>query len=482
MSDSNLIRVMRIPEGALGVPTGGRGQLLELTGENFDFAVDFTESERISPDRNSSGSIDTAYRVNGSLKNELSFSQNRDEIESAMFNRFTKVAEIVNIVADTQITQVTDSSDTVTVAAGGAAFRVGHLARMSGFTNANNSGNFRVASSTATTVVFSGSPVLTDEAVPPLGATIKAVGFQGASGDILAGATGLTSTTLNFTALGLTVGQWIKIGGTALATQFSAPALNGFARITAIAAGVLTLDNRPAGWTTNNGAGKTISVWFADFVRNGATEISHTYEKSYGSQASPKFYRYNGLIADTMAINIATGSISTIDVGFLGLTSTIENATFDAAPFASPVEDPFNAVSDVARMIEGGVNILNNNPAQSFSISLGNNLREKPAIGVLGSFDLGIGGCDVTGQIQTYFQNDDLYAKFLTRVKTSIGCVFKRNNRVMIFFLPTVTITKAPISEANRNTDISVSLSYRAQKEVNQLYSLQIDTFSYIEE
>ncbi|TGV23899.1 hypothetical protein EN811_31160, partial [bacterium M00.F.Ca.ET.168.01.1.1] len=87
---------------------------------------------------------------------------------------------------------------------------------------------------------------ITDEAAPAAAARMKVVGFQGSSGDITATSTGIGSTTLDFTTLGLTVGQWIKIGGIAAGEQFATAALNTFARITAIAANALTLDNLPA--------------------------------------------------------------------------------------------------------------------------------------------------------------------------------------------------------------------------------------------
>ena len=76
---------------------------------------------------------------------------------------------------------------------------------------------------------------------------MKVVGFQAASGDITATATGLGSTSLDFTTLGLAVGQWIKIGGSATADKFATAALNSTARITAIAATALTLDHLPHG-------------------------------------------------------------------------------------------------------------------------------------------------------------------------------------------------------------------------------------------
>src|SRR6185295_9915476 len=88
-----------------------------------------------------------------------------------------------------------------------------------GFTNAANNQLFRVASSSATTIVGTALS-LTAETAPPGTAKLKVVGFQGAAADLVATSTGLTSTLLNFTTLGLSVGRWIKIGGTATADKF----------------------------------------------------------------------------------------------------------------------------------------------------------------------------------------------------------------------------------------------------------------------
>ena len=251
MSDSNSLRLIRMPESSYGVPIPALARLMDVTGEGLELTLDFTSSERIAADRNNQGTIATAARVKGAINNEFSFAQNIPEIESALFNRFNRIAFIENTAVDLEITQVLNSTDTITVANGGLAFKAGHLVLLSGFANANNSGIFKVASSTATSIVLAGAPVLTDESAPPLGASVRVVGFEGVAGDITATATGLASTAYDFTTVGLVVHQFIKIGGAAVGQKYNTPALNGYARITAITANAITLDNLPlVGWQT----------------------------------------------------------------------------------------------------------------------------------------------------------------------------------------------------------------------------------------
>jgi hypothetical protein len=368
------------------------------------------------------------------------------------------------------------------VASGGLSFKSGHLVQLTGFTNANNSGIFRVASSTATTIILAGASPLTDEAAPPLGAIIRVVGVEGASGDITATALGLSSTALNFTTLGLTLHQWVKIGATATIGRFANAANNGFARITSISANALTFDNLPEGWAIDAGAGKTIRAWFGDYIRNGVTMISHTYEKAFTSQASPKYYQFTGQVVDSLNIELGTGGISKINATLLGQTEITSDTSLNTNPAPAFVEDGFNAINDVNRMMEGNSNILNNNPAKQFSINLANNLRERPAIGFFGSINLGLGSCDVTGSINTYFENDTLLAKYKNQTKTAIGTIFKKAGKAVVIYLPTVTITSADKVTTGRNTDVEAKLSYVAQKNNNQLYSVQIDMFHYLED
>jgi hypothetical protein len=90
-------------------------------------------------------------------------------------------------------------------------FAVGHLVRTTGFTAAGNNGLRRAgAGTTATVIKLAGGTV---DAAPAAAARAKAIGFEGAAGDITATATGLGSTALDFTTLGLVAGMWVWVGG-----------------------------------------------------------------------------------------------------------------------------------------------------------------------------------------------------------------------------------------------------------------------------
>src|SRR5262249_54235002 len=150
------------------------------------------------------------------------------------------------------------SATTATVASGGAAFVAAMLTFLSGFPTAANNKLARVSSSTATTIVYPAS-TFTAEAVPiPVGATIRDVGFEGATGDLVAttsGGNALTSTTLDFTTLPLVAGKWVKVGdGDNAGKSFATAANNGFCRISAVAAHRLSFDVVPTSWANDSGA------------------------------------------------------------------------------------------------------------------------------------------------------------------------------------------------------------------------------------
>jgi hypothetical protein len=273
MADSNRLRLAYVEESTLGTtPASPAMRLVRATGESLNFDIGNTESKEIRADRQTTDLIQVDAKSSGGINFELSFPTVRTALEdflsaSLFASGWSNMPEKFNATADSSITDVADATDTYTVDAGGTAFKAGHLVRTQGFTNAANNALFKVASSTATTVVMAGTPTLTNEPVPPAGARLKVVGFEGASGDVTATATGLGSTALDFTTLGLSAGQWIKIGGGSAGTEFAnVPANNNFARISAVAANALTLDNRPSGWGVDNGAGKTIRIWAGDIV------------------------------------------------------------------------------------------------------------------------------------------------------------------------------------------------------------------------
>ena len=483
MSDANLTLLTRYKEISFGVNNGTpSGQKVRITSESFNFNRTYSRSEEIRDDRIPADSIHVGQQSGGGFAFELSYASQHDEIEAAMYSAWQNAPALENDTADSTITQVTDLSDTFTVASGGTAFKANHLIKTTGFTNAANNSVLKVASSTATTVVVTTSS-LTDEAAPPSGARIKVVGFQGNSGDITATATGLASTSLNFTTLGLVPGQWIKIGGTAAASQFATTALNTYVRVKAIAANALTLDNLPSAWATDTGASKEIKVWFGDYVRPGKTQTSFTYEKSNQGHSVIEYEQYIGVVPGTMQLTFEVGRPVTGSFEFLGKDATIEASPLDATPSDAPITEVMNATNDLALLaIDGGDLVSGFNKPQRLSLTLNNNQRANEAMGTRGLVKIGVGEAEVSGDIRCYFDNQDIKKKFIANQESSVTMVAVKEGQAMVFNLPNIRFENVDTAAPGKNQDQFQNIQFFAEKDdaVSGTH-FQIDRLEYYE-
>jgi hypothetical protein len=459
--------------------------LLRYVSDSLKYNIDYVVSEEITPYRQPQDVINVGYRASGAVNFEMSADTFDDFIASVMCRPWTTLPMIVNVTADTEVSGVTDSSDTFSVASGGASFKLGHLLRTTGFTNSANNGVFRVASSTANTVVVGGTPTLVDETAPPVGAKLQVVGFQGASGDITATATGLGSTALDFTTLGLAVGQWVKIGGSATADKFATAALNGWARITAIAANALTLDNRPTGWTTDSGASKTIKVWCGDYLRVGTSsnlvQKSFSIEKGFLGQTVPNYIVYAGMVVGQMALTFRPGAVLRGSVEFMGKSASISTTALDASPTAATASDVLNSVSDVGVIAEGGARVASPNFVQEFSINIVNSLIARTGIGNSGLVGIGHGREQVTGKLTTYFGDATQYSKFINDTASSIACQVGTDNAGYVVTVPSLKFSDSDVSVSGTDTDVIADNSWSAIYDTTTATSLQFDRLAYYE-
>ncbi len=485
MSDSNRIRLTAIKEVTFGVtPSTPRMRTMRITSEALKYEPSYATSSEIRFDRmNADPGLMNTTNV-GPINYELSYpvpsSPFGDMLESVLYGSWVNTPSRDNDgTADSVITGVATSGGVITVTTG-AAFVTGQLVRNSGFTNAANNGTFKCTTGSATVPAFVGAG-LVDESAPPAAARMKVVGFEGASGDITATATGLGSTALNFTTLGLAVGQWVKIGGTAAANKFATAALNSWARITAIAATALTLDNLPTGWTTDTGTSKTIRVFFGDYVRNGTTRSSFSIEKGFMDQTTPTYTLQAGLVPSQMDLNIDTDALITGSLSFEGLTGSVSTTSVDDTPDAATTNVVMSGNASVARISENGSAVTSPNYTKSLKISVNNNLRRNSAVGNVGAVDIGAGECSVTGTIETYFGSDTLYNKLLNNTPSNVSSIATKNNQALILTIPRMTYVSGAPNAGGKNQDIMLSMSFTGSIDTTTNCQIQFDRVEYYE-
>ncbi|MCP1852795.1 MULTISPECIES: phage tail tube protein [unclassified Bradyrhizobium] len=493
MTSSNRTQLALVRETTPGVtPTTPRMRKVRMTGESLSLAPTYVDSEEIRDDRMLGDPIKTNETTNGGINGEISFPDDGSPLSellmSAFENTWVNAPVFFNDgTADSVITDAGTTASTYAVVSGGAAVKVGMLVRATGFGQAENNQVFRASASTGTTIV--GGTGMAAEAAPPSTARLKVVGFAGVAGDITALADGLGSTALDFTTLGLVVGQWIKVGGTADASTFAflvaagaKPRAAAYARISAIAANKLTLDNLPSGWTTDTGAGKTISVFFSDQIKNGVTPNTMTIEKGFLGMQTPAFIKYLGMRVNTFNVDMQSGDKLKWSADFLGLGGDETTVTLDAAPDAVTTGVVMAANANVGRLGVNQAQLGSPNWAKGFSVQINNNLQALDAVDSDAPVALDDGECTVTGKLTTYFGSLTEVLAFRNGTPRNINSRVQKNGQALIWQVPRAVYRGGGNPQATaKNTQVMADFDYQAAQDVVTNAHILLDRFEYIE-
>jgi hypothetical protein len=458
------------------------------TGEGLKWTPTFVQSDEMRSDRMNGPPIKTGEESGGDIPFELSYpvpdSPADLDLQSALYNTWTNTPTFFNDgTADSVITDAGTTANTYAVSANGTNVKAGHLVRATGFTNAANNQVFKVASSTATTIVGTAMS-LTAEAAPPGTARLKVVGFQGAAADITATATGLGATTLNFTQMGLAVGQWIKVGGTAAGDKFATAVLNDWIRIIGITATALTCDNLPTGWTTDAGTGKTIKVWFGDQIKNGTTQIGQSFEKGFLGQATPTYIVQPGMVVTQYSMNWTAKQKITGSVSYMGMKGSSQSTTsLDAVPDANTSLTAYPVMAcgaNVGRIGENGATLSAPNFVQSLTFEIANQTTAIDEAASMGPAGLTGHSCAVTAKINTYFGDNALLTKFFNGTPTSLNGRVAKNGMAVIVTIPAATYDKEGSPNASgKDQDVMLPLGLTAWKD--ETYTNAMILFDRIE-
>ncbi len=480
MSDTNRVGLAQVQEVTYGlIPATPAFKALRYTGApSLQFSPKTVASNEIRADRQTSDLALVGAEAGGSVDHELSFESLDDMIAAAMFADWEDKALREGTSEVTDITVTTD----INVAAG-ESFQEGDIVQMEGWPIAANNIVLTALVGTISTLIKSTG--LTND-TSAVGTKVRTVGFEGAAGDIDAvagGTNGLTSTVLDFTTLGLVIGEWVKIGGSAVGDKFVNADLNDWARISVIAVAALDFDIVPVNWAAETGTGLTIKLWFGSRIRNGTLQKSFSLERAYNDHVPVTFEYFRGMVVSGIGLGFNAQEQVTMTTNFLGkdalLTETREAGATDVP---APGTAILNTSSNVGRIAEGGLDITGPNFVLSGTINIENNLRQQNAIGSLGAIGIGTGEFTVTGALSTYFGNKDLVEKVLNNTETNFDIRFKSaTDQVLLIDLPRVKYSAGAANVAGKNDDVLADLEYQALLDATLNYTMHIARYYYTE-
>lgn len=270
----------------------------------------------------------------------------------------------------------------------------------------------------------------------------------------------------SFVSDGIVPYQWIKIAG------FSNAGNNGYFRVLTVAALKITVD---ANLTTES-AGNTITIK-GSYIRNGTTQNSFTIEKGFLDIS--QYIAFTGQVINNLQLNVASQQIVTGSMSFMGKDASISGTPLDASLTAANANEVVNAIGNIGSLRENGVEVATPNFIRSFSVNLVNNVRTKYAVGSDSPIGLGVGKIDLTGNLSTYFGNEDIYEKYLNGTRTSLDFrITDSAGNTILIDIPEMEFDSGTVVAQGQDQDVYAEMGYRAVRDGTYGYMIQISTFA----
>jgi len=294
---------------------------------------------------------------------------------------------------------------------------------LKGTANTANRGQFLItgpASDGDTSIAVTG--VVAENIAANRRAEVYIAGVRGAAGDIGIDADGnLTSTTLDFTSLGLVVDQAIYIGGTDDANGFAEESNYGFAQIMELTANKITLYNRDRNYVADDGAGVQIDILFGPLLRNypighdSFQRLFYTFGLSteFTIPAPKTTYEYaKDNACDSMSIAMED-EFASVTFGFVGSQTTLPSEVpagghLNAAPMNQTAEFATNVdlVQFALNRSNDGTNL--GTDFDDLTLTIANGAVARKVRGTVVPSQINIGKFRVSIDYTAIFSNSDI--------------------------------------------------------------------------
>lgn len=504
MSDTNRVglRIARNSERDAPITLSPNElRALRYTGTpGLAFAPNSVISEEIREDRQIPDSILVGASAGGNANFELSYGTFDLLIESAMLSTWV---ETPSKVGTSDITAIGAGTVTVDDA---SDFQIGHVVR---FTHVDASGasydNAYEISNIAALVLtldpIDGGPAIL-AGTSNANTELRVCGLKAQSNGDISVAVSAGVATFSFPAgfvddafgsgSPLVAGLWIK------AAQFATAANNIAYRIVSVDT---TADEVTAvaqtGVATDAAATEQVEIFFGDYIRNGSELVSSrqfAIERRFSDHSpNPTRELFTGMAVQQMQLNLTSQAIATGQFTFLGFNSAVSDV---GSPYADlyngglPTDidaedfEVYNTSTNVGRIALGADDITSgtNNLVLEATLTFNNNLRERPAVGVFGASSIGVGQLNVSGNLNTYFDDKTILDIILANSDTEYNVLVQNNDgRSLLFDLPRVKLTSGAPEVPGGNQDVVLNPDIQALLAPTLGYTTHIQRWPFIQ-
>ncbi|AIB07050.1 major tail protein [Salmonella phage 9NA] len=454
-------------------PVSGTPWTVQQPNEISSYSADITKTQRtpISTDRSARKGTVTNVEVAPGFQTDITLDTFRYWGDGFLYSKWVGAGAI-----DIDVTSV--DADSYNVATMGAALAAGTLVYATGFTLAANNGLKTVgASSTTTEIMVTG---LAAESSPPAEARLYVVGHVAAAGDIAVNGNGqLTSTTLDFTTLGLVPGQYIYVDG------FTQSVTSKMARVTTIDADTITLSNSE--FTTEAGTDKTVRLFVSSFVRNVPVDSADFLKTEYTMEAryntTPVIYEYaRAVAANQMTINAPLTEKMTMDLTFVAqdLSEPVETPLPGAGYSEFVANEAYNTVTNLNRVRLTGIDESGlSTYLKDVTVTINNNVSGENVLGVMGAAFTNIGNLEITMDTETVMTDGSVLAAIRNNATVNFELAGVNGDGAFVVNIPAMTLGDGSKNLAT-GKKVKVTVSGTAHEEETVGYMIGFSLFPYL--
>ena len=278
-------------------------------------------------------------------------------------------------------------------------------------------------------------------------------------------ATATTVTTNTIAAVGIDtnaiVGQWVYLN-----MDFTDSTNNGWKKVATVGSGEITVEQDLTTDTATNG-----TIDGKDLI-NGVEQRSYEVEQAFTDIL--EYFQFSGMRLGTWDVSVSAGEILNGSFSFQGTSVAAQSDDEYGTAYTSASTTPvMNATSNVGSIMKDGVALTT--CIQSLNFTIDNNLRSQMCIGNKFPSGIGYGRQLITGTLNAYFENLDLYNEMLTHDDVSLEFqITDINGRSMKFEFPRVKFNSSAPSPEGIDTDVMENIEWTAIADTSGTYQIRI--------
>ena len=301
-----------------------------------------------------------------------------------------------------------------------------------------------------------------------LSSTFNEIGTDGVSAvtvDFTVASNNVTASVGDFT--GIVEGQWISFIG--------AGNNSGVYRVLTVNS-VTNLDLDPDYPLAQDASSVACDVSSSRLTLGLDALRTFTIQKEFSDVS--QFFAYRGMAASKLSLNLATGSLLTGSLDFMGADSIRGAVTqFGSAAADANSYGIMNAVTGVGTILMDGAP-FSGTYVKSATVEVNGNLRGQTAIGTLGNVGIGTGTFEIGGTLELYLNDGSVYDQALANTSVSIEFpVYDVLKNGYAFVFNNCKLGVPTVQAGSKDADVMLSVPFTAIAPSSSDKMMYIDRF-----